>query len=57
MVDKIQDLNLPATVVTRLIKEALPEGINIGKEARAAIARAASIFSTYTIYDKKILSI
>lgn len=47
MVDKIQDLNLPATVVTRLIKEALPDGINIGKEARAAIARAASIFSKF----------
>lgn len=45
MVDKIQDLNLPATVVTRLIKDALPDGINIGKEARSAIARAASIFS------------
>lgn len=45
MVDKIQDLNLPATVVARLIKEALPDGINIGKEARSAIAKAASIFS------------
>lgn len=45
MVDKIQDLNLPNTVVTRLIKEALPDGINIGKEARAAISRAAAIFS------------
>lgn len=44
MVDKIQDLNLPATVVTRLIKDALPDGINVGKEARTAIARAASIF-------------
>lgn len=50
MVDKIQDLNLPATVVSRLIKEALPDGINIGKEARSAIARAASIFSKYIIY-------
>lgn len=47
MVDKIQDLNLPATVVSRLIKEALPDGINIGKEARAAIAKAASIFSKF----------
>lgn len=48
MVDKIQDLNLPTTVVTRLIKEALPDGINIGKEARSAIARAASIFSEWS---------
>lgn len=47
MVEKIQDLVLPNTVVTRLIKEALPDGINIGKEARAAISRAAAIFSEY----------
>lgn len=47
MVEKIQDLVLPNTVVTRLIKEALPDGINIGKEARAAISRAAAIFSMY----------
>lgn len=48
MVDKIQDLVLPNTVVTRLIKEALPDGINIGKEARGAISRAAAIFSELT---------
>lgn len=45
MVEKIADLNLPNSVVTRIIKEALPDGINIGKEARIAIAKAASIFS------------
>lgn len=47
MVDKVQDLNLPNAVVARLIKEALPEGISVGKEARSAIARAASIFGMY----------
>lgn len=45
MVEKLQDLNLPNAVVTRLIKDNLPDGINIGKEARSAIARSASIFS------------
>lgn len=47
MVEKIQDLNLPTAVVTRLIKDALPEGINIGKEARIAISKAASVFIIY----------
>ncbi|XP_004518438.1 DNA polymerase epsilon subunit 3 [Ceratitis capitata] len=44
MVERIEDLNLPNAVVGRLIKEALPEGANVSKEARAAIARAASVF-------------
>lgn len=48
MVEKIQDLHLPNTVVARIIKDALPEGINVGKEARCAIARAASFFSKQT---------
>ncbi len=47
MVEKIQDLNLPTAVVTRLIKDALPEGINIAKEARIAISKAASVFIIY----------
>uniref|UniRef100_A0A1B0G1E3 DNA polymerase epsilon subunit 3 n=1 Tax=Glossina morsitans morsitans TaxID=37546 RepID=A0A1B0G1E3_GLOMM len=44
MVERIEDLNLPNAVIARLIKEALPDGTNVSKEARAAIARAASIF-------------
>jgi len=44
MVERIEDLNLPNAVVGRLIKEALPDGANVSKEARAAIARAASVF-------------
>lgn len=47
MVERIQDLNLPNAVVTRIIKDALPDGISIAKEARSAIARAASIFVIY----------
>lgn len=49
MVEKISDLHLPNTVVARIIKEALPDGISVGKEARSAIARAASMFSMYQI--------
>ncbi|XP_055920170.1 DNA polymerase epsilon subunit 3 [Eupeodes corollae] len=44
MVERIEDLNLPTSVVARLIKEALPDGAIVSKEARAAIARAASVF-------------
>lgn len=44
MAERLEDLNLPNSVVTRLIKDALPEGVNIAKEARTAIGRAASVF-------------
>lgn len=42
--EKVHELSLPNTVVARIIKEALPDGISVGKEARAAISRAASVF-------------
>uniref|UniRef100_A0A336N2B3 DNA polymerase epsilon subunit 3 n=2 Tax=Culicoides sonorensis TaxID=179676 RepID=A0A336N2B3_CULSO len=47
MVERIEDLNLPNAVVTRLMKEALPDGINISKEARSALTRAASVYILY----------
>ena len=47
MAERLEDLNLPNAVVTRIIKEALPEGIAVGKEARLAVAKASSIFILY----------
>ncbi|KAM3825565.1 DNA polymerase epsilon subunit 3 [Vipera latastei] len=47
MAERPEDLNLPNAVVTRIIKEALPEGVNVSKEARSAISRAASVFVLY----------
>jgi len=47
MAEKPEDLNLPASVITRMIKEVLPEGVNISKEARAAISKSASVFVLY----------
>ncbi|PSN33485.1 DNA polymerase epsilon subunit 3 [Blattella germanica] len=47
MAEKLEDLNLPNAVVTRIIKEALPDGINVAKEARTAFAKSASVFILY----------
>ena len=47
MAERPEDLNLPAAVVTRLMKDALPEGCNVSKEARQAVCRAASVFVLY----------
>lgn len=45
--ERIEELNLANAVATRLIKEALPEGVEISEEACTAIARASSSFGIY----------
>ncbi|XP_047509610.1 DNA polymerase epsilon subunit 3 [Pieris napi] len=47
MAEKLEDLNLPLTVVGRIVKEVLPEGVSISKEARTGLAKAASVFVLY----------
>lgn len=47
MVERVEDLLLPNAVVQRIMKDAIPDGINIAKEARNEISRAASIFILY----------
>ncbi|GBP93347.1 DNA polymerase epsilon subunit 3 [Eumeta japonica] len=47
MAEKLEDLNLPLTVVTRIVKEVLPDGVAISKEARTGLAKAASVFVLY----------
>ncbi|XP_065646731.1 DNA polymerase epsilon subunit 3 isoform X2 [Hydra vulgaris] len=47
MAEKPEDLNLPSAVIARMIKEVLPDGVNISKEARAAISKSASVFVLY----------
>ncbi|KAK6195329.1 hypothetical protein SNE40_000785 [Patella caerulea] len=47
MAERPEDLNLPNAVVTRIIKEAIPDGVNVSKEARLAISKAASVFVLY----------
>lgn len=47
MAERPEDLNLPLSVVTRIVRDALPDGVNVSKEARAALAKAASVFVLY----------
>ncbi|XP_070494422.1 DNA polymerase epsilon subunit 3 [Chironomus tepperi] len=42
--EKITDLQLPLTVVQRIIKDALPPNAIAKQEAKLAIARSASVF-------------
>lgn len=56
MAERLEDLNLPNAVVTRIIKEALPEGVTIGKDARTAVAKASSIFILYLTSSANIIA-
>ncbi|XP_005112415.1 DNA polymerase epsilon subunit 3 [Aplysia californica] len=47
MAERPEDLNLPNAVVTRIIKDAIPDGVAVSKEARLAISKAASVFVLY----------
>lgn len=47
MAERPEDLNLPTAVITRIIKDAIPDGVNVSKEARLAISKAASVFVLY----------
>ncbi|KYO33547.1 hypothetical protein Y1Q_0008724 [Alligator mississippiensis] len=41
MGERPEDLNLPSAVITWVIKEALPDGVNISKEAQSEISPSA----------------
>lgn len=47
MGERPEDLNLPSAVITWVIKEALPDGVNISKEAQSEISPSASVFVLY----------
>lgn len=47
MAERLEDLNLPVTAIIRIIKEVLPPHVIISKDAKTALARAASVFILY----------
>merc|ERR1712240_138191 len=47
MAERPEDLNLPTSVVTKIIKDCLPATYKVSKEANVAIAKAASVFVLY----------
>jgi len=51
MAEKIEDLNLPTSVIAKLMKEKLPPGVSTTREVKCAIARAASVFILYLTSD------
>lgn len=44
MVEKVSDFKMPEKVVTRLLRDALPDSVVVSKDAKNAACRSASIF-------------
>lgn len=44
MVDQLSDFKMPEKIVTRLLKDSLPEDVTLSKDAKNAACRSASIF-------------
>lgn len=42
-----EDMSLPSAAIQRIIKTKLPDGVMIGKEAKVAFSKSASIFILY----------
>lgn len=47
MAERLEDVNLPNASVQRIIKEVLPDSLSVGKDVKAAVAKAASMFILY----------
>lgn len=47
MAEQPSDLNLPISIVSRIISDAIPANTNVSVETRKAIAKAASVFVLY----------
>jgi DNA polymerase epsilon subunit 3 len=43
----VEDLQLPLSVVSKIIKDSLPPGVIVSKESRMAMSKAASVFILY----------
>lgn len=44
MVECVSDFKMPEKVVSRLLKDSLPDNVSISKDAKNAACRSASIF-------------
>ena len=47
MAQKPEDINLPSSIVTKMIKDCVPASCKVSNEANTAIAKAASVFILY----------
>lgn len=44
MVEQVSDFKMPEKIVTKLLKDSLPDNVVVSKDARNAVCRSASIF-------------
>ncbi|GFU33082.1 DNA polymerase epsilon subunit 3 [Nephila pilipes] len=56
MAQKVEDFNLPMTAITRIVKDAIPEGVKVTEGAKMALNKAASVFVLYATSSANSLS-
>ncbi|GFX26209.1 DNA polymerase epsilon subunit 3 [Trichonephila clavipes] len=56
MAQKVEDFNLPMTAITRIVKDAIPEGVKVTEGAKLALNKAASVFVLYATSSANSLS-
>ena len=49
MAERPEDLNLPTSIVTKIIKDCLPASCKVSKEANAAIAKVRDFDDIYSL--------
>ncbi|KAJ1905185.1 Sequence-specific DNA binding [Tieghemiomyces parasiticus] len=47
MATQLEDLDMPKTVITRVIKGVLPEGMSVASDSRLAVTKATTVFISY----------
>ncbi|XP_042896365.1 DNA polymerase epsilon subunit 3 [Parasteatoda tepidariorum] len=48
MAQKAEDFNLPLSAISKIVKEAIPEGVQVTDVAKVALSKAASVFILYS---------
>ncbi|KAF8781541.1 DNA polymerase epsilon subunit 3-like isoform X2 [Argiope bruennichi] len=56
MAQKVEDFNLPMTAITKIVKDAIPEGVRVTEAAKLALNKAASVFVLYVTSSSNSLA-
>ncbi|XP_035217453.1 DNA polymerase epsilon subunit 3-like [Stegodyphus dumicola] len=56
MAQKPEDFNLPVSAISKIVKDAIPEGVRVTDGAKVALSKAASVFVLYATSSANCLS-
>ncbi|XP_054716269.1 DNA polymerase epsilon subunit 3-like [Uloborus diversus] len=56
MAQKPEDFNLPVSAISKIVKDAIPEGVRVTDGAKIALSKAASVFVLFATSSANSLS-